>query len=122
MKTFPDKYFKFHIKDRVYINNTLNLSWLKSPEFLQAAHAEQPLYILDRTANENGEVFYTLSFFPVIIEHNFETNLAYILNEIMCSKDKETGKVRVSDYFSAFQRSKHFILTEVQESAIIRSY
>lgn len=77
---------------------------------------------MDRIVNEKEEVSYTLSFFPILEQHNYETNLAFVLNEIMCTKDKKTGKVKVSDYFSAFQRTSNFILTNVPESAIIASY
>lgn len=122
MKSYPDQFFKNNIGDRIYIDNRKNTTWVTSPSFIQAIHSEQLLYIIDRNLNEKEEPVYTLSFFPIIEEHDYDTNLKFILKEIMCAKDKKTGKIKVSDYFSAFQRTEIFLLTNVPESAIIASY
>lgn len=122
MKIYPDKFFSFKVGERVFIDNRKNTTWIKHKAFINATHSEQPLYVIDRIVSESEIVSYTLSFFPVVTEHSYETNLAFVLNEIMCTKNKTTGKVNVSDYFSAFQRAENFILTNVPSDVIIQKY
>ncbi len=119
-----NQHFKYEINEGVFIENRHSLLWLNhNKQFKNAALSEQRLYILDRGYNIKKEPVYTLCFFPLsVLDHEHDNNLQYVLKEIMCTKDRKTGKYRVSDYFNALKRSEHFLLTEVEEKWIIRSF
>lgn len=124
MTDFNQTHFKYEINERVFIENRHSLNWLNnSNQFKNAALQEQKLFILDRGLSVKKEIIYTLSFFPLLnVKHEYDTNLKYLLKEIMCSKDKETGKIRVVDYFDALKRSELFLLTNVSEDFIINKF